>query len=107
MQPQDIDKVRQGLTAAIRFPAFDAQYDPAPQRARCRPYRRPSCTGQQGKTYFTARVEISATEIERIASAHKLVPGMPAEVYIQTASRSILSYFLKPLVDAMARSFRD
>jgi HlyD family secretion protein len=38
---------------------------------------------------------------------HRLVPGMPAEVFIETASRSILSYFLKPLTDAMTRSFRD
>ena len=106
VQPQDIDKVRQGLSAAIRFPAFDARTTPR-LNGKVSTVSAAELTGQQGKTYFTARVEIPATEIDRIASAHKLVPGMPAEVYIQTASRSILSYFMKPLVDAMARSFRD
>jgi HlyD family secretion protein len=32
---------------------------------------------------------------------------MPAEVYIETGSRSIMSYFLKPLTDALARTFRE
>lgn len=33
--------------------------------------------------------------------------GMPAEVYIETGSRSLLSYFTKPLRDQFSRAFRD
>ena len=33
--------------------------------------------------------------------------GMPAEVYIQTGYRSMLSYLFKPLRDQMLRAFRD
>lgn len=106
VQPQDIDKVRQGLAAAIRFPAFDARTTPR-LNGKVSTVSAAELTTQQGKTYFTARVEIAPSEFQRIAAAQRLVPGMPAEVYIETASRSILSYFLKPLVDAMARSFRD
>jgi len=106
VQPQDIDKVRQGLGAAIRFPAFDARTTPR-LNGKVSTVSAAELTSQQGKTYFTARVEIPPSEFQRIAAAHRLVPGMPAEVYIETASRSILSYFLKPLVDAMARTFRD
>ena len=36
-----------------------------------------------------------------------MVPGMPAEVYIETQSRSLLSYFLKPLTDVMAHTFKE
>jgi HlyD family secretion protein len=32
---------------------------------------------------------------------------MPAEVHIQTGSRSLLSYITKPLRDQIARAFRD
>jgi HlyD family type I secretion membrane fusion protein len=106
VQPQDIDKVRQGLAAAIRFPAFDARSTPR-LAGKVSTVSAAELTSQQGKTYFTARIEIPPAELSRIGSMHKLVPGMPAEVYIETASRSILSYFMKPLVDAMARSFRD
>ncbi|MEL6216070.1 MAG: HlyD family type I secretion periplasmic adaptor subunit, partial [Pseudomonadota bacterium] len=37
----------------------------------------------------------------------RLLPGMPAEVFITTEARSILSYFLRPLTDAMFRAFRE
>lgn len=106
VQPQDIDKVRQGLAAGIRFPAFDARTTPR-LAGTVSTISAAELTTNQGKTYFTARIEIPPAEFKRIGASHRLVPGMPAEVYIETASRSILSYFLKPLVDAMSRSFRD
>lgn len=106
VQPQDIDKVRQGLAAAVRFPAFDAKSTPR-IGGTVSTVSAAELTTSQGKTYFTARIEIPPEEMSRIGASHRLVPGMPAEVFIETASRSILSYFIKPLVDAMARSFRD
>lgn len=106
VQPQDIDKVRQGLPAAIRFPAFDAKTTPR-LNGKVSTISAAELTTNQGKTYFTARIEIPPAEIKRIGSLHRLVPGMPAEVFIETGNRSILSYFMKPLVDAMTRSFRD
>lgn len=106
VQPQDIDKVRQGLTAAVRFPAFDARTTPR-LTGRVSSVSAAELTTQQGRSYFTARVEVAPEELARIGAMHRLVPGMPAEVYIETASRTILSYFLKPLTDAMTRAFRD
>jgi HlyD family secretion protein len=35
----------------------------------------------------------------------KLVPGMPAEIYIKTADRTALSYLMKPLTDQIAKAF--
>ena len=32
---------------------------------------------------------------------------MPAEVFIETGERSLLSYVTKPIVDQFMRSFRD
>lgn len=34
----------------------------------------------------------------------ELVPGMPAEVLINTGARTLLNYLLKPARNAMARS---
>ena len=36
-----------------------------------------------------------------------LLPGMPVESFIQTGSRSALSYFVKPMGDYFTRAFRD
>jgi epimerase transport system membrane fusion protein len=37
----------------------------------------------------------------------ELKPGMPAEVMINTGSRTLLGYLLEPLSNSIARSFRE
>ena len=106
VRPDQIDRVKQGSEAAIRFPAFNARTTPRLD-GRVTSVSPAQINNEQGKPYFTALVEIPAAELSKISSRHRLVPGMPAEVYIQTGSRSILSYFLKPLVDAMMPAFRE
>ena len=36
-----------------------------------------------------------------------LLPGMPAEVFIATGSRTFLQYLFKPFSNTMARSFTE
>ncbi len=52
------------------------------------------------------RVSFSKTELKSIGDL-RLVPGMPAEVYIQTQDRTPLDYLLKPLHEQIARTFRE
>ena len=37
----------------------------------------------------------------------KLTPGMPVEAFIQTGTRTMLSYLVKPLHDQLNRAFRE
>ncbi|MEO1265820.1 MAG: HlyD family type I secretion periplasmic adaptor subunit, partial [Pseudomonadota bacterium] len=106
IQPQDIDKVRTGQPADILFPAFNARTTPRLVGTITR-VSAAEIESQQGPSYFTALVEISPEELAKIGRAQQLVPGMPAEVYITTESRSILSYLVKPMTDAMFRAFRE
>jgi HlyD family secretion protein len=41
----------------------------------------------------------------RKLAGQQLVPGMPAEVFMQTGSRTMTSYLFKPIVDQMRRAF--
>ena len=106
VQPQDVDKVRTGLDAGIRFPAFNARTTPR-LSGKVSTVSAAELTSQQGRAYFTARIEITAEELATLGPEHRLLPGMPAEVYIETQSRSIMSYIMKPLIDAMTRAFRE
>ena len=110
IQPQDIDKVRGGLPAAVKFPAFNAKRTPkldgtvtvvSPAQIT------DNSPQSQGKPYFTAQIELPPEEIARMGREHTLVPGMPAEVFIETTPRSILSYLIKPLVDSMSLLGRE
>ena len=108
IQPTDIDKVRGGLNAVIKFPAFNAKTTPrldglvtvvSPATLKDQ--------DQQNKPYYLVQVELPAEELAKLGRDHKLVPGMPAEVYIETQSRSILSYVVKPVADLISHLGRD
>ncbi|MBU1212640.1 MAG: HlyD family type I secretion periplasmic adaptor subunit [Alphaproteobacteria bacterium] len=104
--PADIDRVRTGHKADVLFPSFNARMTPRLKGlvARVSPAEEKD---EQGRTYFTAEIDIPADEIARIGADHPLIPGMPAEVFIETSYRSILSYLVKPLTDAMGHAFRE
>jgi HlyD family secretion protein len=106
VQPQDIDKVRKGMAASLRFTAFNAKSTPKLDGTLSN-ISAAQITDNQNKSFFTAQIEVSAEELKKLGPEHQLKPGMPAEVYIETSSRSILSYFLKPLGDIMSRAFRE
>jgi HlyD family secretion protein len=51
-------------------------------------------------------VALSEDDVRRLDSL-KLVPGMPAEIFIQTEELTSLQYLLKPLREQLARSVSD
>jgi HlyD family secretion protein len=110
IQPQDIDKVRGGQAAAVKFPALNAKKTPRldGQVTVVSPAQISDNSAQsQGKPYFTAQIELPPAEMARLGKEHTLIPGMPAEVYIETTPRTIMSYLVKPLFDSMSLLGRE
>lgn len=106
VSPVDIDRVRDGQPARLRFSAFSVGTTPeftgrvdyvAPER---------TTDEQAGTSYYAVRVALAESRLPREIEL-ALRPGMPAEVFIETGSRSMLSYITKPLRDQFARAFRD
>ncbi len=61
---------------------------------------------QTGVTYYLARVAVTPEGMENLGDLI-LVPGMPAEVFITSGSRTFLQYVMKPFSNALARSLRE
>jgi len=59
-----------------------------------------------GASYYTVRISVPPSEIARLDTP-KLVPGMPVEVFIQTTIRTVVSYFMRPFQDQIAKVFRE
>ncbi|MDQ0469455.1 HlyD family type I secretion periplasmic adaptor subunit [Labrys wisconsinensis] len=104
--PQDIDQVQRGQKAGLRLSAFNQRV--TPEVIAVVDEISPDATTDQktGATYYTARLRIEEEELKRLGDL-KIVPGMPAEAFIQTSSRTILSYLVKPLQDQIERAFRE
>ena len=104
--PHDIDKVHADQPATVRFSSFDSHTTPR-LHGIVRKVSAAEIADKEGKTYFTTEIEVPPSELMKLESGQHLIPGMPAEVYLETQSRSILSYFLKPLTDMLSRTFRE
>jgi HlyD family secretion protein len=61
---------------------------------------------QTNSTYYTVRVTLPGDERRRLGEV-KLVAGMPVEVFLQTGSRTMMSYLFKPITDQFHRMFNE
>lgn len=104
--PQDIDQVVVGQPATVRLSAFNQRTTPELFGEVIRIAADLTQDQRTGATYYTARIRLSESETARLKGL-KLLPGMPAEVYIRTVDRTALSYLVKPLTDQFARAFKE
>ncbi|MEJ1161977.1 HlyD family type I secretion periplasmic adaptor subunit [Prosthecomicrobium sp. N25] len=102
--PQNIDDVRVGQAATLKFSAFNARTTPEVQGEVQRVSPDLSVDQRTGAGYYTARISILP---DRRVETLRLIPGMPVETFIQTAPRTVLSYFTKPLTDQLFKAFRE
>jgi HlyD family secretion protein len=104
LQPNDIDQVRIGQQSFVRFSAFNQRT--TPQLVGQVSYVSADITRDQqsNASYFTVRITLPEEERRRLAGL-QLVSGMPAEVFLQTGSRTMMSYLMKPITEQLQRAF--
>jgi len=103
VQPNDIDRIELGKLAEVRFSAFKNATTPILEGEVVYISADRFTNERTGAPYYLARVAL--TEKGRAdLGRRELVPGMPADVLINTGARTLLNYLLKPARNAMARS---
>jgi HlyD family type I secretion membrane fusion protein len=106
ISPADIDQVRTGQPVRIRFTSFDTTTTPEVLGKVMVVAAERTTDEKTGTSYFVVRIQIDNTDLAKKGGL-KLRSGMPAEIFIETGSRSMLSYLTRPLFDQMARAFKD
>ena len=104
--PQDIDQLRVGQAAGLRFPSFDPRTAPELHGHVARIAADVSEDKRTGLFFYLVRLGVTKDELARLDGA-RLVPGMPVEAFIRTADRTVLSYLMKPLAEQARRAFRE
>ena len=61
---------------------------------------------QTNSSYFLVRVRIDSNELKHLENV-RLYPGMPAEVYIVTGSRTFFKYLFDPITAGVRRAIRE
>ena len=106
VNPQDIDKLQIGQKTLLRLSAFNQRTTPELNGVVTRVSPDVTTDQRTGQSYYTIRVSMPPEEVARLGEV-KLMPGMPAEAFVQTGERTMLSYLIKPLHDQLMRSFRE
>jgi HlyD family secretion protein len=106
VNPQDIDQVFKGQKANVHLSAFDQRT--TPEVTGVVTLVSAETTQDQANTppYYKVHVELPKDQLARIKNI-ELVPGMNAEVFIQTKSRLVFEYLLQPLTDQIRRTMRE
>lgn len=104
--PHLIDKVAPGLDVDILFPAFNQATTPHIPGRVTTVSADVLVEPKEGTSFFKAMVEVTPDGMKQLRH-HQIRAGMPAEVFVRTGERTMLSYLVKPLVDRLQRALTE
>jgi membrane fusion protein, protease secretion system len=103
-----VDKVHAGLPTELIFSAFNANRTPRiPGEVETVSADR-AVDERTGQPYYRVRVKVTPKGAQMIAAHHMVIrPGMPAELFVKTGERTMMSYLLKPVFDRARSSMSE
>jgi HlyD family secretion protein len=104
--PEQIDQVRLGQAVVLRFPSLNQRTTPEIAGAVGRVSADTTTDQRTGLSFYTVRIAMPPEEVAKLGAV-TLLSGMPVEALVQTQSRTVLSYLVKPLQDQLARALRE
>ena len=104
--PVDIDKVSIGQIARVQLAAFDQIVTPEANAQIVALSADSLMDERTGQEYYLARLQLLPDQPDALADLDP-IPGMPAIIFVQTGSRTPISYLLKPFNDRLDRVFAE
>jgi membrane fusion protein, type I secretion system len=106
VRPEDIDAIKVGQTAAVRFSDLNRRTTPVvdAQVTYVSADRLVDETTQQ--SYYLARLRLADLAGTGIDQAD-LYPGMQVESFIRTTERTFVDYLVRPIRDSFQKAFRE
>lgn len=102
ISPQDIAFVRKGLEATIKFTAYDFVIYGG-RKGTVIYVSADALQTEDGTAYYRAHIQLNDEPETRL----QVIPGMQAMVNILTGEKTVLSYWLKPLLRAKSNALRE
>lgn len=102
--PLDVDRVKIGAIAEVRFSGFNSKTTPKMEGTISKLSADSFVNDKNGAQYYLATVDLTESSKQKLGDLI-LIPGMPAEVLINTGNRTFFEYLMQPVTDAFARAF--
>jgi HlyD family secretion protein len=105
LRPEDIDVVYPGLKAEVHLIPYNQRRVPRLKGTVMQVSADRLVDKRTDQPYYLAKIRV---EDPRIAAQHiKIIPGMPAQVFITTGQTTVALYALRPLIDSFHKAFRE
>jgi len=107
LNPLHVDKVKVGQEVVLKLPGLDPRTTPDLPGHVTQVAPDLTTDAQSGQQYYLARVTFDDGDMEKLPPTLKLIPGMPAEAFIQTGERTVFTYLVEPLTEQFQRAMRE
>ena len=117
---KDIGRIRTGDSVRIKLDAFPFQrHDTLPgevrvisenafNRATAEQMLKPEPGRDElGPAFYRCRVKLLGTQLKDVPPGFRLIPGMKVQAEIKVGTRSVISYFLYPIIRALDEGLRE
>ncbi len=120
VETRDIGRIRIGDSVRVKLDAFPFQrHDTLPGVVRIiseNAYQRngsgkqlieKSLDDQTATAFYQTRINLLSTELRNVPNGFRLMPGMKVRAEIKVGHRSVISYFLYPIIRALDEGLRE
>ena len=109
ISPEDVGLLTTGLPVKIKLDAFPFQKHGMMlgDLRTISENTMPSENRQDPRVYYRGRVTLTETQLRNFPETARLIPGMTLSAEIKLGTRSVLSYFLYPLIRTFDESLRE
>jgi HlyD family secretion protein len=106
LPPNEIDQVERGQRAYLRFSTLDRPTMPEVRGSVTYVSADSSHDERTNASFYTVKIDLPEGERHHL-DGMTLISGMPVEIFLQTGSRTMLSYLLKPITNQLHRMFNE
>lgn len=107
ISPTDVEQVHPGLAARVVLTGYSQRNMPKLEGEVLSVSADRLTDKGTGEVYYRARVKLPAEHVRKIAPHVTLKPGMPVEVMVVTAERTLLDYLIEPVTASFRKSFNE
>ncbi|HEY2359390.1 MAG TPA: HlyD family type I secretion periplasmic adaptor subunit [Phenylobacterium sp.] len=105
--PTDIDKIRVGMDARVRFTGLNQRWH-GPMAAKVVLVSADKIVNEKtGTSFYRADLRIDSKELTKLKQSAQITPGMPASVMVVTGEKTIMGSLLSPISDTIHGALHD
>jgi len=106
VRPEDIDVVRPGLSAEVSLLPYNQRRVPRLKGVVTHVSADRLLDKRTDQPYYATKIHVQDPQVAEI-NGIRIIPGMPAQVFIKTGRGTVALYALKPLLDSFNNAFYE